>query len=251
MIVRRSRGRFAEHLPDGLDDLVEHNLITFKSHHEALDDWAMKELIGNYVAYRKLVSPSPSRLLPEDRFHLYALCARFPHNLSGQVPWHERQTGVYDCSWGTDPVRVIVAGQLSCEPHNAPLLLFSASQELVDYARSVYRQRSPQTSGLLRQLLEKYQREGLIMPYTWADFYLDYINEHLPELPPDKQREVLERLPPERRQELVQSLPVEERLAGLPVEERMAGLSPEQIRQYLEQLTSSRPAAPRKPKRKR
>ena len=84
-------------LPDGLDDLAEHNLITFKSHHEALDSWALKELLGHYVAYRKLVSPSPSELLPEDRFRLYAVSARFPENLAGQIPWRERQAGVYHC----------------------------------------------------------------------------------------------------------------------------------------------------------
>src|SRR3954465_4061026 len=53
VIVRRRRGRFAGDLPDGLDDLAEHNLITFKSHREALDDWAMRELLAHYVAYRK------------------------------------------------------------------------------------------------------------------------------------------------------------------------------------------------------
>lgn len=51
VIVRRGRGRLAVPLPDGLDDLKAHNLITFKSHHEALDGWAMKELLSHYVAY--------------------------------------------------------------------------------------------------------------------------------------------------------------------------------------------------------
>ena len=36
-IVRRVRGRFAGRLPDGLEELRPHNLMTFKSHHEALD----------------------------------------------------------------------------------------------------------------------------------------------------------------------------------------------------------------------
>src|SRR3954465_12169288 len=54
VIVRRRRGRFPGALPDGLGDLAAHNLITFKSFHEALDDWAIRELIGHYVAYRKL-----------------------------------------------------------------------------------------------------------------------------------------------------------------------------------------------------
>jgi hypothetical protein len=80
--------------------------MTFKSHHEALVGWPLKELVHHDVAYRKLVSPSPSRLLPEEQFGLYAVCARFPHNLSGQVSWQKVQAGVYDCRWGTDTIRV-------------------------------------------------------------------------------------------------------------------------------------------------
>jgi hypothetical protein len=38
VIVRRKDGRFVGRLPDGLEDLTEHNLITFKSHREVLDD---------------------------------------------------------------------------------------------------------------------------------------------------------------------------------------------------------------------
>src|SRR3954469_37824 len=68
VIVRRGRGRFVGRLPDGLEGLRPHNLVSFKSHREALDGWAMKELVGHSVAYRKLVSRSPSDLLPEDQF---------------------------------------------------------------------------------------------------------------------------------------------------------------------------------------
>jgi hypothetical protein len=46
VIVRRGRGRFAGRLPDGLDDLAEHNLITFKSHHEALDGWVTVGIVA-------------------------------------------------------------------------------------------------------------------------------------------------------------------------------------------------------------
>src|SRR5436190_747786 len=155
VIVRRGRGRTTIRLPDGLDDLAEHNLITFKSHHEALDAWAMKELIGHYVAYRKLVSPSPSELLPEDRFRLYAVSARLPEQLSAQVPWQVRQAGVYHCRWGTHEVRVVVAGQLPCEPHNAPLHLFSVSPELVGFGQTAFQRRSENTSLVLGQLFER------------------------------------------------------------------------------------------------
>jgi hypothetical protein len=46
VIVRRSRGRFAGPLPDGLQGLRTHNLMSFKSHHEALDAFATEETGG-------------------------------------------------------------------------------------------------------------------------------------------------------------------------------------------------------------
>ncbi len=239
VILRRGRGRFVGRLPDGLDGLEAHNLITFKSHREALDGWAIKELVGHYVAYRKLVSPSPSELLPENRFRLYAVSARFPHNLSGQVPWQEQQAGVYDCRWGTDTVRVVVAGELPREAHNAPLHLFSASPDLVSFGGGAYRRRSETTSLLLKQLFEGFQREDFAMSYTMEDFKREFFKEHFAQLTPEEQQEVL------------QSLPAEKRLAGLPAEKRLAGLSAEQIRQYLDQLTAARPTERRKPRQKR
>src|SRR6266699_4454307 len=87
VILRKGKGRFAGRLPDGLDNLATHNLITFKSYQEALDDWALKELTGHYVNYRKQVSPSLQQLLPEEEFRLYAVCARFPRNLASQSEW--------------------------------------------------------------------------------------------------------------------------------------------------------------------
>jgi hypothetical protein len=252
-IIRRGRGRFAGRLPDGMESLRPHNLVSFKSRHEALDSWAIKELSGADVAYRKLVSPSPSRLLPDDRFGLYAVCARFPHNLSGQVPWQQVQAGVYDCRWGTDTIRVIVAGALPREPHNAPLHLFSASPELVAFGGGAYRQRSEQTSRLLGQLFERLRGEGFAM-WTMEDFNRQYTKEHFARLTPEEQREALEALPPEKREEVLQTLPAEERLAGLPPEQRLAGLSAEQleeVRRYLDQLTAGRAGAPRKPRRKK
>jgi hypothetical protein len=128
------------------------------------------------------------------------------------------------------------------EAHNAPLHLFSASPELVDFGSGAYRRRSEKTSLLLRQLFERFQGEGLAMSYTMEDFIHDFIKEHFPQLTPEERREALERLPAEQRRKLLQSLPPEERLAGLSVEE---------VRQYLDQLTASRPTKPRKPQRKK
>jgi hypothetical protein len=230
VIVRRGRGRFAGRLPDGLQGLLAHNLITFKSHREALDGWAMKELVGHYVAYRKLVSRSPSALLAEDQFGLYAVTARYPHNLSGQVPWQRIQAGVYDCRWGIDTIRVIVAGELPREAHNAPLHLFSASPDLIEFGGSTYRQRSEETSLLLEQLFERLQTEDFAMPYTMEDFKRDYFKEHFEQLTPEEQKRLLQ---------------------SLPLETRLADASAEQIRQYLDQLSGKHPPSPRKPRRKK
>src|SRR5262249_33272872 len=191
-IVRRGRGRVVGKLPDGLEGLRPHNLLTFKSHHEALTPRAMKELTGAGLAFRQLVQPSPTDPLPREQFGLYAVAARFPHNLSGQIPWQRVQAGVYDCRWGTDPIRVLVAGELPREPHNAPLHLFSASPELVAFGRGAYQRRSEETSLLLRQLFERFREEGFAMSYTMEDFKRDYIMEHFAQLTPEEQRKALE-----------------------------------------------------------
>ena len=238
VIVHRGPGRFAGRLPDGLGGLTAHNLITFESHHEALDAWTVKELVAHYVAYRKLVSLSPSRLLPEERFGLFAICARRPEKVMGQVPWRERRAGVYDLPWGTDTVRVVVAGELRRQPHNAPLHLFSASPHLVGFGGRAYRRRSERTSRLLGDLFGQFRGEGLAVAYTMKDFDRDYIKRHLPELPREEREDVLRALAPE------------ERLAGLAPEERLAGLSIEEIRRYLQRATAGRKVPSRKPGRK-
>src|SRR5207245_2249352 len=104
---------------------------------------------------------------------------------------------------------------------------FSASAEKVAYGKREYRQRSPQTSTLLDQLLTGYQQEGIVMPYTMDDFRHDYLKEHVQELPP------------------------EERLKGMSPEELLAGLSPEQIELLREKLIAEqKPSQSRKRRRK-
>jgi hypothetical protein len=189
IIVRRGRGQFVGRLPDGPGPLAPHNLLTFKSHRETLDGWAMKELIGDSVAYRKLVSPSPSALLPEERFRLYAIAARYPQKASGQIPWQPRQAGVYDCQWGTDFVRVMVVSELSREAHNAPLHLFSASPDLVGFGSSTYQRHSQQTSRLLVDLFSQLKAEGVAMTYTMAEFQRDFMRRNFPKLTPEERLE--------------------------------------------------------------
>jgi hypothetical protein len=220
VIIRRGKGRFPGRLPDGLDHLAAHNLVTFKSHREALDDWALMELTGHYVGYRKLLRRARQPLLPAEAFGLYAICSSYPHNLANAVPLERVQEGVYDCRRGTNTIRVIVAGQLPQEAHNAPLHLFSARAERVGYGARHYRRRSPNTSSLLEELFQGYDREGAIMPYTMQDFQKDYVRNHFMDFTPKERHELLRRLPAAELRELLTGLSAQER------RELLTGLSP-------------------------
>jgi hypothetical protein len=126
VIIRKNPGVFSGELPDGLDNLSDHNLISFKSHREPLDSWTLNELIGHYVNYRKQVSDSMNDLLPEEKFRLYGVCARFPTQLSSQIDLKEVRSGVYEVKWGVTTIRIVVLRKLAEEEKNAPLHLFSA-----------------------------------------------------------------------------------------------------------------------------
>jgi len=71
VIIEKMSGEPTPELPDGFEDLAAHNLVTYKSHQQSMDAWALNELTGHYVNYRKQVSP-PDRLLNESDFRLYA-----------------------------------------------------------------------------------------------------------------------------------------------------------------------------------
>src|SRR5487761_1083943 len=96
VLIRKGTEPIPRPLPDGFEDLAAHNLLTFKSHQEALDGWALCELVGHYVNYRKQSSPSRQELLPESDYRLLAVCARFPHNLAQQIALTQLQDGVYE-----------------------------------------------------------------------------------------------------------------------------------------------------------
>jgi hypothetical protein len=226
VVVRRRPGRFTRSLPDGLDDLAEHNLITFKSYWEALTDWVLKELTGHYVNYRKQVSPR--RLLPEDHFRLIAICARRPRDLFSEVSCEAARPGVDHCRRGTDTIHVVVVAELPREQRNALLHLFSAAPENVKYGVDHYQVQSTMTSTIVNEMFDEYRIEGLPMPYKMQDFLREVLRKHLHELS------------------------VEERLAGLPAEELLKRLSPEEINAYMQRLGKQQTdTRKKKPKRRR
>jgi hypothetical protein len=85
LLIRRGPGPLPQPLPDGFDDLGSYNVVTFKSHQEALSSYSLCELLAYFVSAHKHYSPSLRDLLPESDFRLYAVCVRFPQNLARDV----------------------------------------------------------------------------------------------------------------------------------------------------------------------
>jgi hypothetical protein len=229
VIIRKKPGKFLLPLPDGLEDLVEHNLITFKSYQETLDDWAIHELIGHYVNYRKQRSPSFDNLLPSEQFQLFAVTARFPSKLSKQVEFRTLHHGVFEFTWGTQVIRLIVANQLSIELANVIIQLFSADTERVGFAARNYQPVNFETSSIVDQLLVKYGQEGFHMPYTLKDFKNDVLRQIASE--PESVRSILERIDVNQR---LEGLDAKQRLEGLGAEQILEQLDPQLIEAFLE-----------------
>jgi hypothetical protein len=236
VLVRQGPGPIPRPLPDGFEDLAAHNLVTFKSHQEALDGWALCELVAHYVNYRKQTSPALDDLLPETDFRLLAVCVRHPNNLAQQVELTPIRDGVFEVRLGIVTIRVIVVNRLPQEERNARLLVFSPQVELLRYGQEHYRPSSPETSTLLYQLFKMY-REDPNMVEELKDFVRRTMAEMLKELPPEKR---LEGLSPKQRleglspDERLEGLSPDERLEGLSPEERLEGLSAEELRAAVE-----------------
>jgi hypothetical protein len=80
------------------------------------------------------------------------------------------------------------------------------------------------------QLFERFQGEGLAMPYTMEDFDRQFAKEHFSKLTREEQGDVLRKM---------------------PVDELLTLLSAEQLQQLRDQITSGPPPKQRKPRRKK
>lgn len=219
VIIEQEGGGEIPELPDGLDNLAKHNLITFKSLRQPLDGWALDELIGHYVNYRKQISPSVDELLPMKDFRLYAISTRDPQKLATEGNLQTIGEGVFETRWGSHTIRTIVLSQIPAVEKNALWQLFSANAEKVQYGASHYRWRRRDHSTSINELYQQYQVEGITMPYTWNDFYHDFTKKHLDQL---------------SKEELLEKLSTEDRLKGLPAEELLKRLSAKDIEAYLQ-----------------
>jgi hypothetical protein len=219
VIIEQESERPLPEPPDGLENLARHNLLTYKSLREPLDGWALDELVGHYVNYRKQISSPQAKLLPVEDFRLYAVSTREPEKLATQVTFVSLKEGVYDVQWGSRTIRIVVLSQAPKVERNAIWQLFSGIAEKIQYGASQYQWRRPDNSGIINELYKYYHVEEIAMPYTWDDYYRDVTREHLDYL---TKEELLEKLSIEDR---LKGLAVEDRLKGLAVKDRLKGLA--------------------------
>ncbi len=213
---------------DGFDNLSAHNLISYKSQRQSLNAWAVQELIGHYVNYRKILGKKAN---PDD-IRLYAVSTRYPAKLLKTQPACERSAGVLDISVLSRSIRILVLSRLPLEQRNAVMAFFSFDADKVRFALDHYQWRQDDCSTVINQLLEKYTLEGIAMPYTMEQFRKEYIKAHLHELDPD---EILARFDPDKRlkgldaDEVLSRFDSEQRLKGLRPEQRLKGLDADEV----------------------
>lgn len=199
VVVRRGHGHGTPPmLPDGFLPLADHNLITYKSLHEPLDGWALKELVGHSVNYRKQKSPSLDDLLPEESIRLLAIATRFPEKLASQISLQSRETGVYDVAWGTDTIRLLVLKEIPAADRNMISNLFSAEPKRIIAGVSQIRRSPHELSSVIEELLDKYHGDP-DMPQTLAEMISDSRTRVLAKIPTS---EIAEKLPLEKLQEI-------------------------------------------------
>jgi len=242
LIIEQEAERPLPEPPDGLENLARHNLMTYKSLRQPLDAWALDELVGHYVNYRKLISPSWEQLLPVEDFQLYAVTTRHPEKLATAAALELFKQGVYEMSWGSRRIRIIVLSEVPQIERNAVWQMFSAIPENVQYGAAQYQWRRSNHSKAINKLFEHYRVEGIAMPYTWDDFERDIKEEVLAKLTPEERldglplEELLKHVPPKER---LKGFSLEELLKQVPPEEFLKRLTREEIEAYLKKLSTS------------
>jgi hypothetical protein len=180
VIIKHTEGKPITEFPEGLENLAQHNLITYKSIQESLNEWAIDELIGHYVNYRKQESPSLNKLIPKQDIKLFAICTRYPNNLEQQgLKIEEQQTGVFNLTYGSHQIRLLVLGKMPRKQRNALWQLFSGTSKGFIYGGKNYHWHLERDRAILNQLYEFYKQKGAIMPYTMDDFTRDFVSEHI------------------------------------------------------------------------
>lgn len=208
-------------LPDGLTDLADHNIVTYKSIRESLGPPAMWELVSNAVLYAKQEwkKKSSKAIKSIHTMRLIAVATHRPAWLDGATVQSTALSGIYEVEFLGLTIR-----ETERMPRNSLWRLLSGDGDLVSFGIKHYQMHDAALYNILNELKRNYAMEGIEMPYTIEDYKREAARELLGRMSP---KEVLEIVP---GRELLQSMSAEERLEGM---------SREEIEAYLEQLTSN------------
>ncbi len=231
VIIERTSDRGIKRICDGFDNLRTFNLLTYKSLRESLTVWALEELIGHYVNFRKTRG---MRVVKPTDISLYAICTRFPAGLSKRIKLEQIGDGVLETTVLDKRIRIIVLSQVPAKGRNAIWELFSGVGNRVRHGAETYRWKERDCSSVVNQLYWLYDAEGIDMPYTIEQFKKDMVLDHIDLLDPE------DRLKGLRAEDRLRGLRADERLKGLRAEERLKDLSVEEIEAYLRKISRKR-----------
>ena len=219
LIISKSEGKPLEQVPDGFEFLKDYNILTYKSLNQSLDQWAIVEILGHYVSYRKIVSPK-EELLPQSRFQVFAVCTSYPQKLLGSEKKFGKEItkikpGVYKFSSPLiGSIIILVLSRMAKQTRNALWQLFSGRAQGFEYGDAHYKWHVPADKSLLYQLYQLYLTEEVKMPYTFEEFHRDYTIPFIESLP---------------YQIKIKGMTPDERLKGLTPHERLKGLAPNEV----------------------
>jgi len=212
-------------LPDGLDNLREHNLLTYKSHQESLNRDAIFELYGHFINYCKQAADQQIAV-NFDNCQLYAVTARMPEKLFSQGQFRQVAKGVYDYEVLKCTTRILVTSAMDNAAHNAIWQLFSGNELQFTQGVRYYGVNNLSCSELMRQLFRYYQQEELFpMAYSFEQFKKDLHEETLRTLTERERIQAMQMLPMEKR---LEGIPTEKRLEGISIKQRLEGISTKQ-----------------------
>ncbi len=256
-------------LPDGLTDLTEANLITYRAPGSSAKRATLWELIGYAVDYLKLehkgdwdplraaaeeqpASEAEQEIddkarqarelfieskVAEEKVRLICVTTHRPEWLDpGSKPWQTAALpGIYELAGYELPIRLIVPRGVDKCPRNALWHVLSGDKELVHYGMLHFQAKDRALHSLFcRDVADCYSGQGIrLMAITSEDYRREARETLLAEATAEER---LKGLDPEER---LKGLDPEERLKGLDPEERLKGLDPEVVLRIL--LSQSAP----------
>ncbi len=240
IVIQAKKGSlpFAPRVADGIEELREHNLFTFKSHQETFTAKTLEELVGYYSGYLKTLAPLKKKELDRELVRLFAISTRRPSDVldNPKIPSTFVTDGVYDLEYGVTPMRLIVINELEHRRENANLLLFSNIKGNVQYGMKEHQLGESKYKSLIARLLNRYEEEG---DKEMANL-LNPTEDDVIELWAQRESARKKFLKKVSTEDRLEGIPTEKRLEGIPAQDILKGLSPEQLAE-LTRLATQKP----------